>query len=364
MNRKELLDKLTRLQPALASNALVPIMTHFWFDGETVMAYNDRIGISAPLKTGFKGAIPGATLLGLLSNSTAEEVMLTTNDSGEAVLKLKTANIKMAMLPYEDIKGAFKMPKASGESLNVKSPVLHYALTRCLRSTTDDTSTPDQLGVTFMPGDDGARLYSTNTATITRVFLKGVELEGHAIVPTAFCQQVLNLIDKEDENEFHLEITKEYALLEVDVYLSTTRSEKYKLFGHLIETGKPIPFQKHFERHFPDKVRKQLINVPKFMPLAIERAIVMAAAGQGEPRMQINVAENRFKLTTKAMIGNDSIGTIHDAINLAHPDVSASFNPKAVKLAMEFYNKMFVTDEALIMADDQNGVFLVSTSNK
>ena len=46
INRIELLSILKTAAPALSSNKnLVEVMAYFWFDGKTVSAYDDMIGI-------------------------------------------------------------------------------------------------------------------------------------------------------------------------------------------------------------------------------------------------------------------------------------------------------------------------------
>lgn len=364
MKRQELIDMLSFLQPALASNNLVPILGHFYFMGEIVAAYNDRIGVYMPYKSGFKGCVPGATLLGLLKASTADEVLLTANDDKEFLLKARTANIKLAMQPIEDAPLEFIKDRAPGADkatkIKVKASILHAALTRCLRSTTDDTSVPEHLGVTFLPGDDGVHLYSTNRKTLSHFVLPAAKIKKRAIVPTEFCTQVLALIDKDSDENVEFEVSPELGY-------ANLVSEYATLYGRLIEAEKPLSFLSILEHHFPAKLKKQLIKVPSFMPGAIERSIVMAAAGAGEARMQIIVQDNRFKLITKAMVGDSSIGTINDAVDLkdpGHPDVSCSLNPKDVKLAMEYYNKMAVTADALVMTGEYDDVFLVSATKK
>lgn len=359
MNRQDLIDKLSLLQPALATNNFLQILTHFWFDGETAVAYNDRIGITVmfkDVKPGFKGCVPGNTLLGLLRSSTAADVMLT-EDDGWFVIKTKVIDAKLAMIPIKEAKDVWDIRKLRGDhkSLGIPANVLIPALVRCLCSTTDDTSTPDQLGVTFIPnGDDTISLYATDNNTLTRVIIDG-ELDERVIVSAEFCRQVVALVDRNSKKPVDLRITSTYALLTTD---------KAVLYGKLIESEKPVPFENQFKHHFPNNLRGSLVGIPKFMAAALERSLVMAAAGEGEARMTIECKSNRFKCVTSAVVGQDTIGTITDSIDLKHPDVKASLRPKDVKSGMEFYTKMLVTSECLVMCDDANGTFLVATSAK
>ena len=59
MERKTFLDALEVVEPAIAGDqATLPILTHLWFDKETVMAFNDVVALRAPLATPVAGGGP------------------------------------------------------------------------------------------------------------------------------------------------------------------------------------------------------------------------------------------------------------------------------------------------------------------
>jgi hypothetical protein len=350
MDRQELIDKLSLLQPALASNNLQNLLTHFWFDGETVTAFNDRIGIRTPFKCGFKGCVPGNTLLGLLRSSTAKDVTLTERD-GWIVLNTKVMDAKLAMLPLDGTQQAWNLQEPDEKWIGVAGDKLVPALVKCLRSTTDDTSIPDQLGVTFIPKNGGMSLFATNDNTITTVDMDGGKLKKRAILSAEFCRQIVALVP-ETTDKVRLEITDTQA---------TLVTKKATVYGNLILSEKPVDFVKIVGSLFSDKMQDKLVPIPKFMPAALERSLIMAAAGEGEARMVISCKGGDFKCATSARVGTDVIGTIHDSINLRHPDVKATLNPKDVLKGLEFYNRMLVMDGCLVMTDDKDATFLVST---
>ena len=119
MNRKLLLDRLGKVKPALATNDLIPALTHLWFSGDEVLAYNDAVGISAPCDAGFAGMVPGATLLAVLGTSRAKDVEFSPGD-GEVLVKAASAKIKLPLLPVD--KPLFEMPEVEdGEALPASS---------------------------------------------------------------------------------------------------------------------------------------------------------------------------------------------------------------------------------------------------
>lgn len=362
MNRQLLIDNLSLLAPALSAEPFIQLLTHFWFDDEAVTAYNDRIAIQVTYKTafkgtkpGFRGCVPGNVLLGLIRSSTAEEITLT-QEEGWLLLKTKVMNAKLATLDIEKARDVFTMPETKGTPLNVPTSVLVPALQRCLRSTTKDTGAPEHLGVTLIPNDAGTiSLYSTDNHTMTRCVLVG-ELKKRCILSTEFCKQVVSLLNENHKKPVDLRITDKHAIL-------TTKD--VTLYGKLVLSEKPIDFDGQYNRVFPVKTAKSLVKIPSFFSAAIERSLIVAGAGEGEPRMTIECKAERFRCSTKAVVGGKDItGTVHDAIDLKHPDVKASCNPLHIKSAMEFYNRMVVTDRAIIMTDDNGSAFLVATTTE
>ena len=76
--------------PALSDKELIPVLTHFWFSGDKVMAFNDQIAIEVELKTNFTGAVPGRTLLEFLEKSeSSKEVKFKLTDD---TLLVETGN--------------------------------------------------------------------------------------------------------------------------------------------------------------------------------------------------------------------------------------------------------------------------------
>jgi hypothetical protein len=57
-----LISVLETVQPAVAINRLIPLLTHYWFTGTHVMGYNGQIALQVPFRTDFRGAVPGQVL--------------------------------------------------------------------------------------------------------------------------------------------------------------------------------------------------------------------------------------------------------------------------------------------------------------
>ena len=81
---EDLLKALNQVRPALATKELIPEMTHFIFDGETVSTYDDQISISFPFESDFEFSVKGNDFYNIISKlDTDKEVTLSLD--GETV---------------------------------------------------------------------------------------------------------------------------------------------------------------------------------------------------------------------------------------------------------------------------------------
>src|SRR5262245_14583013 len=93
MERVALLEKWQLVAPALSDKELSPVLNRLWFQGDTVMAFNDQIAIETKLKTDFKGAVPGRVLIDMLvASPNAKQVEFKLSDDD---LLVKAGNTKL-----------------------------------------------------------------------------------------------------------------------------------------------------------------------------------------------------------------------------------------------------------------------------
>lgn len=136
---EQLLSKLNAVKPGLASSKEdIEQSASFVFLGESVVSYNDEIGVSCPLKTDFKGAVKGEELIKLLSKTKEKELELV-GEGNELKIKGKKmrAGVRMEAkitLPFQEIKLPEKM-------LNIPEKFL-TALKFCAFSTSTDKARP------------------------------------------------------------------------------------------------------------------------------------------------------------------------------------------------------------------------------
>ena len=357
MNREELVSKLEIVAPALSKTDLVRVLNHFWFDNNTLTAYNDLIAISTKLNSEFSGAVPGSTLMALLAKSRAEKVEFCTGSDGskkipEGQLLVKAASSKFT-LPYLETEATkiFEMPEPGlNVALQVKLKEFLEAVELCMLSLKEDPAIPDSLGVTLQFHPKHLDLYTTNDATITQASVDAGASEHTkpVVLSGSFCRQMLALAKTSEK--LHLEIAENYSLFEAG---DTT------LFGKLVNVQRPLDFGAVIDQSFPVEMEEFLVSVPTKLELILDRAIVITDSKSEKPKTQIVVKDGIAKFYSQS-----DRGEVRDSVQLeenVHPDVSVYIDPRLFKRGYGSFDRMLLTDKALIMTKE-NGMYLVSAS--
>ncbi len=102
MKRSELLNVLESVKPGVASKDIVEAMTYFYFSGDSIITYNDKISIQHPLKTDFSLFVKANDLYRIISKLSASDVIL--SQKGDKFnIKAKTMNANLAVIQDEEI---------------------------------------------------------------------------------------------------------------------------------------------------------------------------------------------------------------------------------------------------------------------
>jgi hypothetical protein len=191
--RDLLLAVLEAASPALGTTRnLVPGLSHFWFDRETVTAFNDVLGIRVVFASDFEGGVEGERLLGLLKNSTAKNVTLTSRTGGrKPVLHVEvgTAGVTLPMRPVTESLFKEQFPDHSGSAISQELiDALKLTMLSCVSK---KLASAAERGVTLIQTDTVLDAYTTDDATVSWARVKDSALfptaHGRALWPREFC---------------------------------------------------------------------------------------------------------------------------------------------------------------------------------
>lgn len=328
MNRAELVKTLELIKPALARTNMVPVFECFTFTNTGhVSAYDDTIAIIGLSELEESFGIHGNTLLGLLSNSSVEEVDISFKQDTATVTMGKSVS-KLPMVPEENFifkrpneKWAFKMPFT--ESLNA-------AMKLCLDTVSTDTTQAGLQGITIQ----GDKMYSCNSDSLTRIQLKQGG-KGRILMPTPFCEAVIRLWKETALTKGELCFNDEWVFADFG---------DWEIYGRVLEVPEPIDFEALIKKTIKTKTPVQAL--PENFSEALSRARVLA-----DPESQkttIRIAGGKLKMLTETHMGE-----IKDEFILkGHPDVEANVNAGHLQKAIEscdliaFHNNCAVLERA------------------
>jgi DNA polymerase III sliding clamp (beta) subunit (PCNA family) len=356
--RSEFVSTLKTVAPALATNDLIPLFSHFWFSENKIIAFNDQIAISAPSKgfnaskTPFKGAVP-KTLLALLEASWAKQLDFSTGKN-EVNIRAAKAEIKLPLLPFEDTTAVFQMPRLKADDkLPVNTETFLAAIESCMRSVDADTSVPDQLGITIIPMEDNLHLYSTNGMTLSRAIVpidKECPIKKRVVLSKLFCEQMLSLCGK--DKAVVLEIHNDYALL--------MNTNGVMLFGRLIEVDKPLNFTGVIDQYLTKGYEKRLTPIPNAFPNAIDRAAIISNTNLGPGITSFTVKEGGRQLL---MVTKSERGEVEDSLKYeGSEDTQYKGDPKRIRAGIGAFDTMLITPKCFVFSKE-NMIYMVSSKH-
>lgn len=325
VNRKELLDSVERVKPAIASQKVIEELQNVWFSGESITAYNSSsLGIRIPFKSNLSGGLRGNLLLDLLKNSRAKELDVELKEEVAEIRAGKT-KINLALLPRE--RCPWKFPKLDRPADFTASEELLGALSNVLVSIGSGTTKPEQLGVSFVNlKDNDIDLYTTDSNTVSGATCT---LEGwpedisRSIWPTAFVEQLIRFPGAE---------------IWVDQYKVIAKAEGISLFTSTVDNPSPM--------NFDDMIGElpATFEIPDRLNLALERASTML---KGFPNETISI---KLQDGVMRLLVSTPLGELRENIKVKS-DISAKCrtNPDFIKRCLDRTSGMGFADNCLTM---------------
>lgn len=338
MDRSELVKTLELVKPALgASNNPVPIFQCFMLNEQTVSASNDTIAIIGPLDFDWACGIHGTTLLGLLSNSHAEDVELSLQRE-TATIKLGKTVSKLPFFTYEEF--LFTPPDEKWMAKLQFSESVFEAISIGLETVSSDETQPALQGITIQ----GDKLYSCNGDSLTRIELKGTIGKHRVLLPTTFCNAILKLWGT-------LKITK--GVLQFSEKWAFADFGDWSVYGQLLAIESPIDFEELISRNIKTKVATE--EVPDDLSEALSRARVLS-----DPESQktvVTVSKGKIDLVTETHMGE-----IRDTVvfGKSHPEVVANVNASHLQRAIAHCDKIAFHKNCVMLEKAPDVFMLVS----
>ncbi len=347
MDREELLKALNFVKPALASRDFVPIFTSFCFHGESVVAYNDVLGIEYPCKTEFIGAIRGIPMLAGLEYSSAKGVEFVSEKDHEVLIKVGTRRLRFPISPEKDF--LFDFPDTSGLTEIAFDGNYQDAIKHCLVAVGTDASRREAMGVTFVFGNY-VHAYATDSATITEYQIGEnafKEMRGKSIImPTDFCRLItspliLNMVDT-----INLKLNDDFVVADL--------GPKCRIFSKLINS-EPLDFRSHFDNYL-ESVPDDLVPLPKklFQKLAPTVAIMeIGSAGTCE----VAIKGGRLKI--------DAISEFHqelkdtEKLGGPHPDITVNIDPALLIRVLHLCDRFYVLPDCMVLKSGDSFTHLI-----
>ncbi len=347
-DRLELLSILKLCEPGLAPKPLIEELVHVWYTGEKVFTFNDTIGIVAPLKTEFKGSMKGSLILGLLEKSRARDIeILPSENENEVLVKAANARLNLAYFPIDQ--SIWQPPKFPEKDYVTITKELLKAIDDVLISIGQDTSIPDQLGVTLQPVDGHLRIYTTDSKTISRAVIpfKQFSFSQRIILPAVFCEQLLKICKQGGK----LAISNDSVMAE--------SINGVQLFSRLIESVRPLEFDSTIEAALAQVKEADFISVPNRFKLAIERVSIVLESHIGEPA-QFTIQDGTLRLFAQT-----NLGQIKDSMRLEgeHESIDLHVDPTLVKRALAGRSHFYLLPSCIVLSSD-NFIHLISTAQR
>lgn len=365
--RKELLEVLKRVKPALSSNSNAVVeLSHFWFDGKYVSAFDDIIGIRVEFETEFTGGLPGDKLLGIIENSRARTVEIESIENGNMQLKAGRTIVKFTSRPIDDWFWKPELPD-TGEYKTTKEFLEAVDLT-LVSVGTGRVLNPEQRGITVIQNGASADLYSTDAVTISWMKVP-TDKDGvystmdhtRLILSTPFCEQLkqfkpgAKLSFSENAVYCTSEIVVGQDVIEEKGKEKTVdKKANILVFSKLVDDEDPVPFEEVINKYAKGNAS---FSVPEGFGLALDRALVMLETGKPA---EISIEDDFLFLLAETPHGN-----VDDQVKLkdieGQKDITVKVDLSLLRRGLDGRERMAVNRDCLVLKGPGDFVHVVAT---
>lgn len=352
MLRKDILEPLDLASSALApdAKAITPAFSSFCFDGKNVIAHDDIIAVSLPLKMKFKGFVSGALLLRFLKACVGKEVEFIQKKEDDLVVKCGAARLRVSLSDVHDY--PFKFPSLHGKIVQELDDTFFAGLGLCSQIVSDRGLSTWLGGVVFDFGKQ-LRLYSVSSTrdaicvyTLEDMGTKSKEKRTQIILPVSFCKVVLDMYKRYGSEKARLAIRDDYAI----VYFS----DKGAAFGKAFVTQK--------RPNIVGKVRQHLEGSGVFIPIlkTLQNALTRSAAvAGGDGLCTLTVEKGKLKMETRTPGSR-----LNDFVDLKakHADIEVRISPGLMARMLDHCREFQILENCVVMRSSPRFTYI--TANK
>lgn len=334
MNRAALLAALKTAAPALGDDgSALPALSHFCFEDDTLYAFNDVVAVIVGLKTGWNLGLHGATLLGVLGASKAEDVELKVK--GSVATLTGSGKVELPVLPAADF--VFTLPDTEPIFTSPLFNEIRAAIEVCLISVAEASLRPEYNGVTINLGKSGTILFSTDNITATRVEPGSAKVparkDAAVVLPKDAAELLLKLFPKEGQPQ--IRICEKIAIVEFGGNPEVT------LITKLLGTPSS-KFNDIFTQHAPKGAQWAL---PEGLDAEVEKAIVLTSR---DSLKECTLFAGQGELVVSA---SGTLGKMRSVLKLADAKAvgGVTVNPDFLKRVLPYVSKFTINDEASLV---------------
>lgn len=328
---------------SLMSMDLVPILTHFCFDGDSVYAFNDITAVVATLETGVSVGVRGEVLLGVL-DTLGENVTLAQKKGNILTMKSGKTEVNLITLPKKDF--LLSLPD---EKVLVKIKVdaaLIQGLSLCRATVSENALAREYTGVAVMQDAEEFCIYSTDDTRLSRFRISSKSVtkvpsksEHKFLIPAQSVRQILEVWNTRTEEEeggkvegVFLEFTKNWCWMSLD---------GATLFSKLMPETPP-DYAAMFAKVFTME-KSMTSEVPEGFVEALRRAEVLTSRDT-QPAVSVEVSSKDLTVSVKKA----TLGTFEDSFKVASKtDVSLRMVPAKLREAADGAEKMAFSDRCI-----------------
>ena len=352
MNRRNLLEPLVLASAALAadSDTIAPAFASFCFDGKNVVAHDDIVAISLPLKTKLKGFVSGALLLRFLKACVGKEVEFIQKKAGTLTVKCGAARLRLSVSDPHDY--PFKFPTLYGKLMNNLNGEFFTGLELCSKIVSDRGISSWLGGVLFDFGKQ-LTLYSVSgTRDAICVYdnkgmgVKSKEDHNQIILPVSFCKVVLSMYKKFGAKNSRIAVRENYAVIYFD--------DKGAVFGKAFVASK--------KPNIAGKVRGHLEGVKSFIPIlsTFRNALLRSSAVAGNNglcTLTVNGGKLKMETRTPGSMLNDLV-----SLKAKHKEIEVKIDPHLLIKMLEHCKEFVIQDNCVVMRSGSGLTYI--TANK